>query len=42
VPFNATPRECEIFAGAMGSMTQGWQGTLDKFEAYVALAAREA
>ena len=41
VPFNASPRECEVFAGAIDSMNQGWKGTLDQFEAYAARAAQE-
>ena len=41
VPFEATPRECEVFAAATGSMAEGWKGTLDKFDAYVAGEAEE-
>jgi len=39
VPFNASPRECEVFAAAVDSMSHGWKGALDQFEAYVAHAA---
>ena len=41
VPFNASPRECEVFAAAVDSMNQAWKGTLDQFEAYAARAAQE-
>ncbi|WP_424951817.1 SRPBCC family protein [Deinococcus sp.] len=35
-PINASERERQMFAGAFGGMTQGWGGTFDKLEAYLA------
>ena len=37
-PHNATEEERKIFDGAHGSMQQGWSGTLEKLEAYLAKA----
>lgn len=33
--WNASDREREVFAAGAGSMTQGWTGTLDNFEAWL-------
>ncbi len=37
-PLNASPEEIAVFAGAHGSMQQGWTGTMEKIEAYLAKA----
>jgi uncharacterized protein YndB with AHSA1/START domain len=36
VPINATDVERETFEEGRGSMTQGWAGTFDKLESYLA------
>lgn len=38
-PVNASENERQTFAGAFGSMTQGWGGTFDKLETYLAATA---
>jgi uncharacterized protein YndB with AHSA1/START domain len=38
VPYNASPRECEVFAAATRGIDQGWKGALDKLDAFVARA----
>jgi uncharacterized protein YndB with AHSA1/START domain len=37
-PLDATAEECAMFDGAHESMTQGWAGTLEQLEAYLAKA----
>ena len=41
VPFNASPRECEVFAAAVDALNLGWLGTLDLFVAFGARATQE-
>src|ERR1700733_14639250 len=36
VPLDATPEECATFDAARAGMAQGWNGTLDQLEAYLA------
>ena len=38
-PINAGEKERQLFAGAFGSMTQGWGGTFDKLGGYLAAMA---
>jgi len=35
-PYNATPEEQKTFDEGHGSMNQGWSGTLDRLDAYLA------
>lgn len=37
-PYNATEEECRTFDEGRSSMTQGWGGTLEQLEAYLAKA----
>ncbi len=37
-PHNATEEECKTFEEGRTSMTQGWSGTLEQLEAYLAKA----
>jgi uncharacterized protein YndB with AHSA1/START domain len=37
VPYGATDEEQRTFDGAHGGMTQGWKGTLDQLDAYLAV-----
>jgi uncharacterized protein YndB with AHSA1/START domain len=39
-PFEATDAERAMFEGMFGSMNQGWGGTLDELEAYLAEARK--
>jgi uncharacterized protein YndB with AHSA1/START domain len=38
IPINATETECKTFQAGHGSMQQGWGGTLEQLEAYLAKA----
>jgi uncharacterized protein YndB with AHSA1/START domain len=35
-PHNATPAECALFDSMYGSMNQGWSGTFERFDDYLA------
>lgn len=39
---NAKPEEQQVFDASHDSMTQGWSGTMEQLEAYLAKAKREA
>ncbi len=41
-PLNAAPEEIKTFAGSIAGMEQGWGGTLDQLEVYLAKGAGAA